>query len=150
MEVERRAVGALLPLSRLPAMLCRPGGGRALRGPLPGPSSGPEPPRPRESGAPPSTGPLGARTSASPSAAAPRRPPRARAGPPRIVCIWREPGSEDECESPRVSQVPGRQGALLAGAVSPDGSDPRETGTRTLWSRCSWAVRSEDVKCCPL
>ena len=86
MEVERRAVGALLSLSRLPAGPGRPGGGRASRGPLPGPGSGPEAPRPRESWAPAATGPLGAHASAPPGAAAPRRPPRPRAGPPRRVC----------------------------------------------------------------
>lgn len=49
--------------------------------------------------------------------------------------------------SPRLLGV---LGALLAGAVYPAGNDPREMGTRTLWSRDSRAVRGENAKCCPL
>ena len=56
--VEKRAVGALLLLSRLPARPVRPGGGRAVWGPPPRP--GPKPRKPRESWAPPARRPLGA------------------------------------------------------------------------------------------
>lgn len=72
MEAEKRAVGALLQLSRLRPASGRPGGERAPSGPRPPP--GPGPPRPRESLAPPARRPVGAHTRASPGASAPPPP----------------------------------------------------------------------------
>lgn len=86
MEAEKRAVGALLLLSRLQ------------------PPPGPGPPRPRESGAPPARRPICAHTRAPPGASAPLPP---TACPHRLVkdpVYLRKPGSSrDEGEPPPVS-----------------------------------------------
>lgn len=108
MEVEKRAVGALLLLSRLPARPVRPGGGRAVWGPRPRP--GPEPRKPRESWAPPARRPLGAHIRASPGAAAPPPPTACSRRRVRTVRTWSEPECGDECECP-----PGLPGSWAAG-----------------------------------
>lgn len=87
----------------------------------------------------------------APRSLRPCRTPRARADPPtthvHLGATW---GLQINASRPWSPRLPGPPGALLAAAVHSVGSDPRETGTRTLWSWCSFAVKSEDAKCCPL
>lgn len=139
MEVEKRAIGALLLLSlRVPSPASAAGRREGTVGPRPRP--GPEPRRPRESWAPPARRPP-VRTLASPGAAA--LPPTACSRRPvQDRAPLSEPDCGDECECPRVSQAPG--------PPSRSWQRSQQNGPRTLRSRCSWAVRSEDAKCCPL
>lgn len=152
MEVEKLAVGALLLLSRRWAGPGRPGRGRARLGPRPRPGPARSHQGRRRDGhhRPGALWVCAHARARTRAPLRPRRPPHARTRCSGHCACRRSPGLEMSASSLLVSQALGPLGALLAGALSPAGSDPRETGTRTLWSQCSWAVRSEGAKCCPL
>jgi hypothetical protein len=123
MEAEKRAVGALRLLSWL-----KPGprGGRALpRAARPSPES----PRPRERWAAPASRShlCIPQRHCSPDATA------CRAGTRQGPCAFAvSPGLQTNASRPKCPWLPGPLGALLAGAVYPTGSNPRERSTRSL------------------